>query len=114
MADMNSIKTVINQLDEIVETMKIRASGNRDEVDNLTMCVNTLKAWGGMNVEAGKNTLPIQRVTAPLLNYSFRDENSELQHCQVDIRNAETMLGNMMTKLNEVNRFIAEFTSNGR
>lgn len=61
---------------------------------------------------AGQSNIPV--VTAPLLNYSFRDENGEIQHCQVDAKNAEIMIGNMLEQLNKVNRFIAEFTCNGR
>lgn len=64
MADMNSIINEIKGLDEYTKAMRTvyEQKGLREDLDNLLMHINNLKACAGLNDDAGENTLPIQRV----------------------------------------------------
>ena len=46
--DMNSIKTVILDLENTLTIMKLRASGNQDEIERLDYNIRLLKAWAGL------------------------------------------------------------------
>ena len=65
MADMTSIINEIKGLDEYVKAMKKvhKQQGLQEDLDNVLMHINNLKAWAGLNVDVGENTLPIQRVS---------------------------------------------------
>ena len=65
MADMTSIINEIKGLEQYTKTMRTvyEQKGLREDLDNLLMHINNLKAWAGIDVEAGENTLPIQRVS---------------------------------------------------
>lgn len=65
MADMNSITNEIKGLEQYVKAMKNSYTHGviLEDLDNLLLHINTLKAWAGIYVEAGENTLPIQHVS---------------------------------------------------
>lgn len=80
MADMRSIINVISNFEEIIETMKIRGSGNRDEIANLEMNTNLLKAWAGMDNKTSASGLHLQRVRHSTSNVV----NETLKQTQLD------------------------------
>lgn len=65
MEDMNSITSEIKCLDAYVKAMKNSYTHSTllEDLDNVLMHINNLKAWAGIDVEADENTLPIQRVS---------------------------------------------------
>ena len=84
MADMTSIINEIKGLEQYTKAMRTvyEQKGLREDLDNLLMHINNLKAWAGIDVEAGENTLPIQNISFSL---PFMDlEQAEKEAMETD------------------------------